>query len=347
MRRAAVLLLVLFVACSPKSRPPSYAAKPAAPPPDVPRLLQQAQSPDAKVRSAAWVALGKAKAREAVPLLLPHLADADEKVATDAAYTLGNIGDPRAIDPLFAILQRKHTKEGEDLQKAAGSALGSLGAVDRLLAAIDDKNDFVRTYAAIGLGEAKDARAIPALVRHLGDETGDSASLEYEIGQALNKIGPKGVDAVLAAAKSADERVRGGAVNALGNSSDPRAEPALLQLLHDESQSVRNSIGFYFTYRTLDAATHKSLADALQKKDWVVVQGAMPYYVQRGIAGSEPVLVEAMDRSEGDMTIAELFLNSGNPALKACAMKWAEKRGWKVNKETNENTIHQRWGSGK
>ena len=315
MRRAAILLLILIAACAQKEKP-AAAPKPAV-----------------KKYSAADV-----------PRFLQNLGDA--KLAVDAANALGDIGDKRAVEPLTAILRRKHTKDGEDLQKAAGVALGKIGAVDTLLAALDDKDEFVRTFAAAGLGESKDTRAIPALARHLGDEVGDSPGLQFEIGAALNKIGPKGVDAVLAAAKSPDERVRDAATNALGNSSDPRAQPALLQMLHDESISVRRSVGFFLSYMSVTPASHKYMAEALQKKDWMVIQAAMPYYVQRGIAGSEPTLIEAMDRTDGDMMIGEMFLNSGNSALKACAMKWAEKNGWKVQKETNENTIHQRWGSG-
>jgi HEAT repeat protein len=311
-------------------------------------MIERAKSPDAAVRKLACDTLGRLKSRDAVPLLIERLGDADGSVATEAARALGNVGDARAVDPLFAILRRPHKKD-DDLQKAAGGALGKIGApaVDRLLAALDDKDDFVRTYAAVGLGESKDARAIPALVRHLGDEYGESSSLQFEVGQALNKIGPQGVTAVLDAAKNGNERTRSGAVNALGNSSDPRALPALLQLLHDKSHEVRSSVGFFLAFMSLDDSAHKYLSEAVQKKDLVVVEAAMPYYINRGIPGSEPVLIAAMNapETESNLTVPNLFLNSGNPTLEQAARKWADKHGWSVSKEKSENTIQQRWGS--
>jgi HEAT repeat protein len=350
---AAVVDDLLAAATDSQLRKDALDAIKALGPAAAPRLMEHAKSADAKRRSDAWLCLANIKHRDAVPLLIERLGDPNLAIAKEAAETLGRIGDARAQEPLLAILNRKIDPRTEgspedSLQSAAGAAAGKLGsgAVPALLTALDSKDPYVRSYAALGLAEARDERAIPAVIRHLGDEYDNCPSLGYNLGQALVKIGPKGVDAAINASKKGDERTRDNVVNALGNCDDPRCMPALLEMLRDESTSVRSSIGFYLAYKPLDARSQQFLADALKKKEYLVIAGAMPYFVEKGFAGSEPVLLEALEKNgDSNLTAVGVLLNSGNPQLEAGARKWAERHGYEVKKETSENAIHQHWGA--
>ncbi|MCI0585477.1 MAG: HEAT repeat domain-containing protein, partial [Planctomycetes bacterium] len=62
----------------------------------------------------------------AAGLFLPRLLDPDPEIARDAASTLGNIGDPRAVGPLVEAL-RTH-REGRTYDAISG-ALSNLSGV--------------------------------------------------------------------------------------------------------------------------------------------------------------------------------------------------------------------------
>lgn len=311
--------------------------------------MERAKAPEAASRRAAFTMLGALKSRDAVPLLIATLDDADEQVAASAATALGAIGDARAIDPLFARLRAKE-KEGGDVRNAAGKALGAFGApvVPRLLETLEERDEFVRGGAAAGLGAARDERAIAPLVRHLADDSGDNSGLHYTIGAALAEIGAPAFMPVLEAAKSPNEKMRSGALSALGASKDDRAVPAILDMLHDRSGDIRRTAG-WFVWIKKDPRIDSHLAGAMKKKDLQVIEAAMAYYVSKGLPESEPVLIEVLNRQGGgevlDTTVASLFLNSGNETLEKAARKWAANHGMEVEQEKVTNAVHPQWGA--
>jgi HEAT repeat protein len=311
--------------------------------------MERAKSTDPAARRAAFEMLGALKSRDAVPLLITALEDPDPKTAASAAAALGAIGDDRAVDPLFVRLRAKG-KEAGDGREAMGKALGAFGApvVPRLLETLEDPNEFVRGGAAAGLGVARDERAIAPLVRHLADDNGDNSGLHYTIGAALAGIGAPAFAAVLEAAKSPNEKMRSGALSALGASKDDRAVPAILEMLHDTSADIRHTAG-WFVWIKKDPRIDAYLAEAMKKKDLQVIEAAMAYYVSKAVPGSEPVLIEVLNRQRNeeviDTTIAGLLLNSGNETLEKAARKWAENHGMEVEKEKESNAIHPQWGA--
>jgi len=106
--------------------------------------------------------------RRAVPALSEALRDAD--TCFSAAYTLGKIGDPRAITPFIEALG----DDNPDVRRAAARGLGTIGdkrAIEPLIAALKDME--VRVYAAGALGRLGDRRAIEPLLAALGDDNPD------------------------------------------------------------------------------------------------------------------------------------------------------------------------------
>jgi HEAT repeat protein len=85
----------------------------------------------------------------------------------DIARALGEIGDPRAVAPLIALLDAAE----EEVQAAATAALAGIGdaAVDPLIVVLDDKDWRVRCCAAEALGRIGDVRAADPLADAMHD----------------------------------------------------------------------------------------------------------------------------------------------------------------------------------
>jgi HEAT repeat protein len=134
-------------------------------------ILLRDQSPS--VRCASTESMGKLGIRESVPLLIQSLRDDPAlEVKKMAAYSLGLIGDPRALEPLCAIAA--DPKEPEHLRGMAAEALGNLGNVDAaptLCKVAQDPSQEVKYWATYALGElplsAKESVPIRALLEQL------------------------------------------------------------------------------------------------------------------------------------------------------------------------------------
>jgi hypothetical protein len=63
--------------------------------------------------------------------------------------------------------------------------------------------------------------------------------------------------------------------------------------------------------------------------DSVAVENALLAFDFIGKAEIVPLLVEKLNAA-GTETMAEAYLNCGNPELEEAARKWAEKRGYKI-----------------
>jgi HEAT repeat protein len=130
----------------------------------------------------------KMKARRDVKGLIKALGyKKDEYVRRYTARALGEIKDPRAVEPLIAAL-----KDAEWIvREAAAYALGEIKdprAVEPLIAALKDENEYVRKAAAYALGEIKDPRAVEPLIAALKDKDSDVRKAAAE---ALDHLGWK------------------------------------------------------------------------------------------------------------------------------------------------------------
>lgn len=174
--------------------------------------------------------------RPEVPRLVPLiLADPDERVATAAIRTLGDLGDEWAIDVLLEALRRGHgprsrvAAELDELAPAPG---------ERLLPLLRDWNPTVRFWGATllspypHLGEAAlieltwdpDANVRAAAVETLGTRAGT------DVGAAL-----------VARLEDAEWFVRVHAARSAGSVVGADAAPTLVRLLADERWWVRTA----------------------------------------------------------------------------------------------------------
>jgi HEAT repeat protein len=162
----------------------------------------------------------------------------DEGVRQAAARALGEIKDPRAVEPLSAALK----DERFSVRQAAAEALGKIKdprAVEPLSAALKDAEGRVRLAAAEALGKIKDPRAVEPLIAALTDKNSDVRAAATE---ALVKIGAPAVETLIAALKDAEWRgVRQAAAEALGAIGDARAMETLIAALKDKDSDVRQA----------------------------------------------------------------------------------------------------------
>jgi len=102
---------------------------------------------------------------------------------------LGQLGDERAVDPLFVALRDSDS----GVRVAAAQALGQLGdkrAVEPLSAILRDSDSGVRVAAAQALGQLGDKRAVELLIVALEDRTAFSVLLQ--------EVGPEKIEVIKA-----------------------------------------------------------------------------------------------------------------------------------------------------
>jgi HEAT repeat protein len=110
-------------------------------------LVPFLNDPHPRVAEEAIEALGHARHTPAVAELIECLNAKSHRVRAQAAYSLRSIGDPRAIEPLIALLDRLTDSW---LQAAVANVLGAFGderALPSLQRLTEADNDRVRNNA--------------------------------------------------------------------------------------------------------------------------------------------------------------------------------------------------------
>jgi len=116
-------------------------------------------------------------------------------LAEAAAEALGTLGDSRAFDPLVATLNDKDADEG--LREASAKALGHLGdsrAVESLIATFEETDPDgyewpLQTSSAQALAELGDSRAVDAILKALEDYAIEYWEFQYAMVKALEQLG--------------------------------------------------------------------------------------------------------------------------------------------------------------
>lgn len=205
------------------------------------RHLEVLQSDGRWTRRAASAAiLGWTQSPDAVPVLLHHAQDVRGEmpaVRAVALRALGRLRHPGAVEPLVDALRSDETW----LPPAVASMLTRLGrpALEAVVARLrdDDEDDVVRRWCAQILGDMGDRRALPVLLRALGD---------------------------------VDAELRARAAHALGAIGDERASDRLLErLLVDPVPFVRIAVARALATVATERAMQR-LVEALADPEWWV-----------------------------------------------------------------------------
>lgn len=142
-------------------------------------LVRALRDGDWQVREVAVEAIGMVGS-PAVELLIKQLRDWD--IRKFVIRSLGKIKDERVLEPLVTQLA------SDEFNEDATDALVELGepAVERLVAALKDKNEIVRKQAVIALGRIRSTQALNHLIEMLQDK---DWFIRLTAAAALEKIG--------------------------------------------------------------------------------------------------------------------------------------------------------------
>lgn len=216
----------------------------------IPEILNLLGLPDPKIQWSAVEALGRLRAREAIPRLLPFLKT--EKLAGAAARSLAMLNAADAVPQILELLRSPDPAA----RGGAAEALALLHAeasVAELRALLDDPEPVVRTSALRALSSLDAFQTVPPIAR-LCDDPDDRVRT-----QAVESLGLLGTEEVVQdLVRKLDDRdpmVRETAIHALATQQARSKLSDIQAMLSDRDPHVR-------------AAAVKALA-ALQARDLV------------------------------------------------------------------------------
>jgi HEAT repeat protein len=151
----------------------------------------------------------------------------------NAADALGDLGDPRAVEPLIGVLDY-----AKALRDAAAAALVKIGdAAVEPVAGVLFAHSTARIRAAEILGDIGDPRGVEPLITAL--QIG-APPVRRRVAAALGKIGdPRAVEPLSTALEDKDRDVRFESAIALGKLGDGRSVESLLAVLRDGGPETR------------------------------------------------------------------------------------------------------------
>jgi HEAT repeat protein len=141
---------------------------------------------DEQVRAFIWLALGRAKDKDSVPLFVEALAQPQERIALQraAAVALGRAGDAKDTSATGALFDAMKGSKDPLVRHYAAVSLGGF-ADDRLRAEL--RKHFAkcetgdRPFTALALGVAQDDEAAPLLRQALAEERNENVQGAYAI----------------------------------------------------------------------------------------------------------------------------------------------------------------------
>ncbi|HEX7171294.1 MAG TPA: HEAT repeat domain-containing protein [Candidatus Limnocylindria bacterium] len=225
----------------------------------------------------------KLKATRDVRGLIKALGHSDAEIRRGASLALGELADPRAVEPLARALEAEQEPSvrravAQALTKVAppGSGVAREGTLHSSIAALTDESEYVRRGAAKALGRLGDARAAQPLMSALQDADKDvrlSAAESLRSFMSAEKVDELARDgqlqATVASLNEGDALRAAGAARALVSFGADAVQP-LIGVLRHRDGSVRaaaaESLG-----RLGDARAVQPLIAALDDADIGVV----------------------------------------------------------------------------
>ena len=184
--KSAMFMMVTFGAHLLFAAAVAHSQAPAKPEPVPQRLFSELRSGDILARRKAAIQMGVLRNRSSIRALLSALGDKEWRVREAAAFALGQIADPAAVESLTtAALSDKES----EVRASAAFALGMLAnekTAEALSKALEDDESAVRSSAIVGLGLSQDEAAVDELVDLLDDASFD---VRYDAAWALGQIG--------------------------------------------------------------------------------------------------------------------------------------------------------------
>lgn len=134
----------------------------------VPFLIERFDTKSAREKWTVTFILRKIGA-PAVPHMVLALHRVEELIIQRICYSLGDIGDTAAVEPLLGIVDHPRWQ----VREQAIGALGKIGdnrAAKAVVEGLDDQIGQVRKSAAVAVGKLGIEDAIPLLIHRMGDD---------------------------------------------------------------------------------------------------------------------------------------------------------------------------------
>jgi HEAT repeat protein/beta-lactamase regulating signal transducer with metallopeptidase domain len=251
------------------------------------------------VRGAGIAPPAHQASEKIVQAMIGALDDEDAEMREQAANSLGQLEDPRAVEPLTAVLLNDVEPS---VREQAAWALGMIedaAAVPALGQALTDIEADVREQAAWALGMIEDESAVDALAQVMNDPDEDVRE------QAVWALGMIEAEAAVAplmvALNDSNAETRGQAAWALGMIEAPAAVDALSGALHDEDADVREQAAWALGMIE-DAGAVSALATALNDSEASVrEQAAWSLGMIEDPAGVDPLAALLAGDSDADV----------------------------------------------
>jgi HEAT repeat protein len=212
------------------ARPKADAPPEEGMPTGLPSPAEAEPAADQATEVVAQTPVIEEKVKDEVEIQIDLIKDKDWFRRKDAAITLGEMGDPRAIAPLITALRDSEW----NVREAAQDALAQIGppAVDALIKALREYQ--IRTFVIQVLGKIKDERVLDPLMLQLRNEEFKDVATK-----ALVEVGLPAVERLMAVLNDKDKNVRKHAVIALGEIGIAEAVEPLIEATKDEDWTVR------------------------------------------------------------------------------------------------------------
>lgn len=287
--------------------------------------------------------------KRVVPKLIHQVGSRRADIRERASKLLGEMSEPRAIPALMRLIERSANIAPSTYTDELGLPRRN-AFYYRIRSIRSDKADV--NAAAKAVEEIMYAPEVEPLIIALKDDNTEvrEKSVEVFMGRRLDSSVPhtaRVIETLIAVSKQdKNPMVRRNARLALRNQGSAAVEPLIVALKDkDEDQRFQIAWTLYWLWDThRDKRIIEPLLAALDNKDLAVVAGAYNFFVLRGKADTESVLIEALGK-HGNMEMALHFLNCGNNKLAEAAKRWATIHGFRVN-STPHRALHQPlWGS--
>lgn len=246
-----------------------------------------------------------------------------------AAYLLGEMNEPRALPALERVVGREST---DDVRVVATLARMKLPL----------PSSFPQHPVGRGTNKAAVAAVEKALwkITHADEEllivalNDKNAEVREKVAEALGRRQPTkcAIEALIAVSnKDTNSHVRRKARLALINLGKPAVEP-LIVALKDQNPRRRMQTALTLCWlqdrHKVERALEPLLA-ALDENDVAVVAGAYSFFILRGEAGTESVLIRALEEY-GHPEMVEHFINCGNSQLEEAGRRWASAHNFRI-----------------
>jgi len=177
-----------------------------------------------------------------VPPLLEALQD--EKTRLGAVRSLLHTKDPRAVEPVLAVLKEDSAQEAKILADLLPNWLDTFvdffdraRAVEIILEYLRDGSPNARAVAAGTLPRLQDERITPALIEALNDPV---PAVRLAAVNALGRSSdPRAIAGLMPRLQDPDDQVAERATHFVGFSGDLRALKSVIELLHSSNPQIQ------------------------------------------------------------------------------------------------------------